>query len=511
MSPQSNVETLARIVTALGDDTSRPEDIEWVNEMPSGRDMLAWIASQLSAPEDAVHDDDDDILASLSAIALDDAELKLANDLSDDDELLSEEHLDRYISPIRLKAQIRCKNTEAELLEAEMDVLKCRIQQTRVANKKATALIGQRKKNIITTDKSLATIHERLTDVSSQTDGRLLAAKESAAILIDALADSCRVDYTSDLARLTRRRTAIVKRFQQIVTTGNRQAVHTADDLHEETARLDDVLQTLSKQITHTYEIKVDKVHVWRELSQAWNLDQLETLRAHEGALDSAVNALEAEVLNPLSDIQDELVAKSTLIADAEAVIGALAEELEEAVEDSEEAKQAVACMTGASDLRHANDLESRLKATLKSSEGASKGPRSSITIVMQIAGNRPAGSPPMILLNQQDILEEVQLRLKASADSAQQELVKANTLAAELRNFRSSHSALLKTVYANSPVNSSPPFAASATTSTAEQFARGKKDRLAEGAKLLSTELTMIDLERTQRHLDTFIKRAMQ
>ena len=79
MSPQSNVETLTRIITALGDDTSRPEDIEWANEMPSGRDMLAWIASQLSAPEDAVHDDDDDdILASLSAIALDDAELKLS-------------------------------------------------------------------------------------------------------------------------------------------------------------------------------------------------------------------------------------------------------------------------------------------------------------------------------------------------------------------------------------------------------------------------------------------------
>ena len=77
MSPQSNVETLARIVTALGDDTSRPEDIEWANEMPSGRDMLAWIVSQLSAPEDAVHDDDD-ILASLSAIALDDDELKLS-------------------------------------------------------------------------------------------------------------------------------------------------------------------------------------------------------------------------------------------------------------------------------------------------------------------------------------------------------------------------------------------------------------------------------------------------
>ena len=95
------------------------------------------------------------------------------------------------------------------------------------------------------------------------------------------------MDYTSDLARLTRRRTAIVKRFQQIVTTGNRQAVHTADDLYEEAARLDDVLQTLSKQITHTYEIKVDKVHVRRELSQAWNLDQLETLRAHEGALVS--------------------------------------------------------------------------------------------------------------------------------------------------------------------------------------------------------------------------------
>ena len=149
-----------------------------------------------------------------------------------------------------------------------------------------------------------------------------------------------------------------------------------------------------------------------------------------------AVDALEAEVLNSLSDIQDELVAKSTLIADAEAVLGALAEELEEVVEDCEEAKQAVACMTRASDLQHANDLESRLKATLKSSEGASEGPRSSITIVMQIAGNRPAGSPPMILLNQQDILEEIQLRLKASADSAQQELVKANTLAAELRNL---------------------------------------------------------------------------
>ena len=38
----------------------------------------------------------------------------------------------------------------------------------RVANKKANVLIGQRKEDIATTDKSLATIHERLTDISSQ-------------------------------------------------------------------------------------------------------------------------------------------------------------------------------------------------------------------------------------------------------------------------------------------------------------------------------------------------------
>ena len=70
--------------------------------------------------------------------------------------------------------------------------------------------------------------------------------------------------------------------------------------------------------------------------------------------------------------------------------------------------------------------------------------PTSTVTVAATSPAPPPAVATSNVSLadllvaqkNQQDILEEVQLRLKASADSAQQELAKANILAAELRNL---------------------------------------------------------------------------
>ncbi|KAL1742021.1 hypothetical protein HDZ31DRAFT_84427 [Schizophyllum fasciatum] len=476
MSPHPSTTKVAHIASLLGYTQARPEEIDWANDIPAGRELLDWVAGQLNAPEDE-EEDANDMISALSAIALGDDETRLS-DFSDQ----CHEKLSKYMSPARLGAQARYKNRDADILESEMDVLKYRIKQTKVENKRHISLTDQRKQALASVDSELAHTHERLADTTNEADKAVTSARDSALKLIDALAHSCRIDHTADLTRIARRRTTIVDQFQRSCIATMLETALSSEDLQEEANRLDEVLATLHKRIIQTYKVHPGKIDVHEELSQAWNMDQLDALRAREAVLEEAIHAFELEVIAPLTALQEQLAMKATLVADAEAVLGALAEELEDAAGDVEEAE------TPRVRLQYLRTIveDSTLPTDL-----------------------RPPNAAPMVLLNRDDILEEVRLRLKANADSAQHELKKAHTLASDLQTLRASHNTLLHTIYANSPVNTSPPFAPSESTASAERSAQAKKDKLAEGAKILSTELPTLESEKTQRQIDAFIKKA--
>lgn len=245
------------------------------------------------------------------------------------------------------------------------------------------------------------------------------------------------------------------------------------------------------KSLARTHNTTSDSVDVRSELSRAWNLDQHEALQARNAALFEAIEAFETEVVSPLAQIQDDLFAKNELVAEAEAVLGALAEELEDAVEDAEDARQIVLPGHATNAHMHA-DLEAQLKAMLKSTEGV-----------------RPPDAAPLILLDQNDIFEELRLRLRITAQSVRSEQTQTASLAADLQKLRSSHNALLDVVYANAPVNTSPPFGSSPATATIERDAREKKDHLAEGAKLLSADVATMESQKSQRRLDAYLKKV--
>ena len=70
--------TLTSIVSNLGGPRVNPSDIEWANDITSGKVLINWLVAQLD-PEAANSDDDLEIQhrAALRDIALEDEELKM--------------------------------------------------------------------------------------------------------------------------------------------------------------------------------------------------------------------------------------------------------------------------------------------------------------------------------------------------------------------------------------------------------------------------------------------------
>lgn len=70
--------TLTSIVSNLGGPRVNPSDIEWANDITSGRLLINWLVAQLD-PEAANGDDDREIQhrAALRDVVLEDEELKM--------------------------------------------------------------------------------------------------------------------------------------------------------------------------------------------------------------------------------------------------------------------------------------------------------------------------------------------------------------------------------------------------------------------------------------------------
>lgn len=127
--------TLTSIVSNLGGPRVNPSDIEWANDITSGKLLINWLVAQLDL-EAANGNDDLEIRhrAALRDVALEDEELKILAHVkdgildSDDGDIMAPAD---YLPPSHLKKRAEYMNNETELLQQESDHLKIRLVQAK--------------------------------------------------------------------------------------------------------------------------------------------------------------------------------------------------------------------------------------------------------------------------------------------------------------------------------------------------------------------------------------------
>lgn len=68
---------LCDIITNLGGPKIQPEEIDWANDIPTGKYLLEWMSSQLLDELDEKQDEETHSLLSMRAIALEDEERRM--------------------------------------------------------------------------------------------------------------------------------------------------------------------------------------------------------------------------------------------------------------------------------------------------------------------------------------------------------------------------------------------------------------------------------------------------
>jgi hypothetical protein len=169
-------------------------------------------------------------------------------------------------------------------------------------------------------------------------------------------------------------------------------------------------------------------------LRHAWALDQEAILKAQQEALDEALSSLDSSI-TPLEKLQISIADLARCVQNVEYLLDALAEEL--GTIDLEHLENDAKDVTVE---KHNADMESQLKQVLN-----------------DLKDIRPTKAPPLLMLNRDDILTEIRSLQGRLGVVESSERAWADELVQEYSR-RPVHPTLLK-VYANSPLNTSPPF----------------------------------------------------
>lgn len=162
------------IVSCLGGPAVTPSDIEWVVDLPAGKQLVDWIVAQVEgAPEsdEAISQlsNEQGLKACLSDIALETEELETLRKaqqlnlaVQDSDQWL----LSKYLSPSRLRSRQLYMDSETAILQAEAKDLRHRLQTMKSACNTAKQTLKDLSHEIKEADTSIHNGQERLSELS---------------------------------------------------------------------------------------------------------------------------------------------------------------------------------------------------------------------------------------------------------------------------------------------------------------------------------------------------------
>ncbi|PCH36608.1 hypothetical protein WOLCODRAFT_82816, partial [Wolfiporia cocos MD-104 SS10] len=516
----------AALIRYLGGPEYSGEDFEWAANTPAGNAILQWLANQSAAHIPGVVKDVSQLWspAVLEHIALYDEEV-------------AENHHES-VQP------------ETELLEKETEALKRRLHSAKLASKQLSRAIKQLQSFVNDTTDEASCYHHQLGELSIQADSSISRSCNSAAKLLGkwncspteaetkgicntneqhlkALGDlrssivesteKClqRVNAASrslpqvselerDVTTLLERHQHLIKhRVPQIETSVPPQYTtklyckeldHLSEQLEhaQRAGNQEEILQRIlddAESATDNGNGGVEDVDIMGEIQRAWVLDQRALLYAREDILDQAISAFEKQLHPPLQTLYERVSQSGEFVAEAEALIGALLEERGEIAADVAAAQQPPPHST---DIGTGIDesaqviLETELKDLLK-----------------RLQQQRPQDAGPLVLLDHSDLLKELRCianRLKIAEDNEAEWLSSAPSYVQSLAH---SHEPLISTVYANSPVNTSPPFAPGPDLQKLEKRTRQRSERLY--AAMVKLQKAQIN-DRDRRKLSAFV-----
>ncbi|KAF8965310.1 hypothetical protein BDZ97DRAFT_1918445 [Flammula alnicola] len=456
-----------------------------------------------------------------------------------------------YMPPSQLKKHAEYVNTDAHTVQREADLLRSRISQTKEASKKITHSIKLLQRSVYDFNTKMRDSEERLSEVSITADttvaetinnsqgllrdlgfSGLKAEDNRTGVAKDDKSEACPNDEDLDLEAAR----ALVLQSNNDMSTLTAGLQESMEDLtllrHQESAKLGDLqmeaerlqnalsstasdmkgrrssmdmhdanvngeLQGICDLLEHEVALRdkgegfetdalenllseLDEGYLadkrgsseQREpaveeiLRHAWALDQAVILRLHENALDKALSALDS-MLAPLQRVYISLSRLTRCAQEAEAILEAFAEELGDIYLDDMDSKESRSSTAVEED----ESMEKLLKGVLN-----------------DLKDLRPVGSPPLLLLTQEDIVAELRSLKARSARVEASERAWADDLLHQY-SIRPLHPALPQ-IYANSPLNTSPPFAFPAHVRELEAKARRRAAELQGLANSLEEEV---------------------
>ncbi|KAF9442049.1 hypothetical protein P691DRAFT_765633 [Macrolepiota fuliginosa MF-IS2] len=517
----TNTQAVSTIVEMLGGMNIAPDALEWTNDVPAARAIMNAIAEQLCF-EDA---STDAICAALRDIALEDQETQILKGLSSYQKEPSAE-LSAYRLPSNISRETEYIRLEVQALEAETERLKVRSQQIRKASQHMTQDIHSLQDTISTVRSTNKDTMNRVDDLSLQMDGAIADATQASCSLLSTFDPVLYEAYATSFdtidnfySNYTDTFTSYLDYIDTSSQTLAEEAEISADELealmkkYSPEAKWEDIplsvreyymQQAYLEQVGDLCD-KMEGVSVSQELSQDWirnalylaeaemtvpedftgaiipgvreeignalARDQVTYLDSRGAFLDNAISVMEDTIMTPLDNLLSHLSLEEKLVQDTESLCGVLGEEIESAVET-------LATPQSSAEIQHGD-------------------PAATSSAERQSAVNDTGLESLKGLEGWEREVEIKQRQFGPGHDGLFQALNPLNT----------ANNHFLDAIYANSPLNTSPPFAYSPYLTNLMDEARTVTTQLSSETDRLTKEVeNTIESRRTQRKLGAFV-----
>ncbi|KAF8870477.1 hypothetical protein BD779DRAFT_1580168 [Infundibulicybe gibba] len=532
-------QSLSDILAALGGPNIPSTEFEWALEVPAGKALLEWIAAQTSDVESG--EDGLGLEAALARIALEGEEVDILTHAKGIGQWSLGPDVPSAAPPSRLRKRAEFMDRERALLESETELLKARLSQTKVASQKMKNTIKSLQSLISEADEGIERSQERIAELALESDvsigtslsaaiqllhsfgasspptsgndaptdrmdlthpmraslSRIAALRPSIATTSQACLDEARLLWQQlDPASVGAQASELVELLRQWTPDRVRLAEECAyaDELWGICSKLDDpgpfkrVLDGMSVRQEEGCS-SVHDVDVRGEVERAWARDQADALEYRSGVLKQILSEFEDNIINPLNQLYTAVSATDEGVRGAEALVGALIEELEEAVDEVRSGKQSGDTSPGK---RKDEELERELTETMK-----------------RLKDLRPSDSRPLVLLQRNDLVEEMtDLRVRAEALNLKEATWAWDHVQADLRALRGTTDPILTAAYMHSPMNTSPPLSMGREVEELARSAERQGESLGGVVARLQKDTEHLGGDQSRRRMTAFIRK---
>ncbi|KAJ3800298.1 hypothetical protein GGU11DRAFT_677624 [Lentinula aff. detonsa] len=475
----SDVEKLCNIVSCLGGPKYTPNELDWAAQFAPGKALIEWIAAQLPL-EGRNLDDEYSQRAVLSKIALEDEELQLNrmtlvdnNAYAFEQEVILLQHRLQQTQKLSQQIQKTAQAIAVELNRAESSAIEKQEALESLSLKVDTAVFG-------TFSKSFELLKHLDLDATRDYLANCLNVRKQ--ITQDVTAQLTTIEAWKDQQLPSAAHLKLeASRLQRVVgldTTGHSSLLSSAEEsaycqqlellvksLEEVDGDEGEIYDVLQRLAIENNEPEPEPLNIVQELEQAWNMDQLTILEARISVLDEASTQFQQSILPPLQTVHAFLAEQQSVMQEILAILDIFGQELDNIVHQVDAAKSKVKASNSSQELTGLH-RDSTLENDLK-------------TLLKDLQNLRPSDMPPLVLLDQNDVLSELRAFKAKEKLLNNQEEQWCSALPTTLNSLMAMHDPALDITYAHSAMNTSAPFQYSPSVTALERDAKGKGDAL--------------------------------